>query len=254
MITAYCSYTIRKKDKTDEYAEDADEVYRYLLTAICPVDTGSDGFIFDSFNNEIVKKINTELIISKAPSDGFLYPVFSNRSSDVNHVMYYSKKANKPNISIVENVLGCQFVMSAENEKANFQNILKTVVGDDLDYMLINTVNEKIKEEVEKNKEDTDKTIIDDKKLYDILEEVGVPSEKLVALDTVYETSCGNAPLTASNLIETKTVLTSPGITVNIKPSASDKVRTSVIDGRKCLLIDLDDPTIEINGLPVSLR
>ena len=67
------------------------------------------------------------------------------------------------------------------------------------------------KEVVEKNKEDTDKTVIDDKKLHDILEEVGVPNEKLVALDTVYETSCGNAPLTASNLIETKTVLTSPG-------------------------------------------
>jgi hypothetical protein len=44
------------------------------------------------------------------------------------------------------------------------------------------------------------------------------------------------------------------GITVNIKPSAADKVRTSVVGGRRCLLIDLDDPTIEINGLPVRLE
>ena len=58
----------------------------------------------------------------------------------------------------------------------------------------------------------------------------------------------------AANLVETKTVLTSPGITVNIKPSAADKVRTSVVGGRRCLLIDLDDPTIEINGLPVRLE
>ena len=41
--------------------------------------------------------------------------------------------------------------------------------------------------------------------------------------------------------------------TVNIKPDAADKVRTSVVDGRRCLLIDIDDPTIEINGLPVTL-
>lgn len=253
VITAYCAYTVRTKDKSDEFAEGEDEIYRYILTAICPVNTGSDGFVFDSFNNEITKKLNTELIISKAPSDGFLYPVFSNRSSDINHVMYYTKSASKPNISVVEDILGCIFVMSAENEKASFQNILKGVVGDDLDYMLIKTVNEKLQEVVEENKNDTDKTVIDNSKLKDILSESGVPEERLKMLEPVYEKTCGAAPLTVSNLVETKTVLTSPGITVNIKPSAADKVRTSVVEGRRCLLIDIDDPTIEINGLPVTL-
>jgi hypothetical protein len=255
VITAYCSYTVKTKDKNAEFDLDADdEIYRYILTAICPVNTGSDGFVFDSFNNEITKKMNTELIISKAPSDGFLYPVFSNRSTDVNHVMYYTKSASKPNVSIVEDVLGCTFVMSAENEKASFQNILKGVVGDDLDYMLIKTVNEKLQEVVDENKNDTDKTVIDNSKLRTILEDSGVPEERLAMVEPVYEKTCGSATLTASNLVETKTVLSSPGITVNIKPSSADKVRTSVIDGRRCLLIDIDDPTIEINGLPVTLN
>lgn len=253
VFTAYCCYTIRRKDKNDDFYDGEDEIYRYILTAICPVNTGSDGFIFDSFNNEIVKKLNTELIISKSASDGFLYPVFSNRSTDVNHVMYYSKKANDPNISMVEDVLGCTFVMSAEDEKANFQTILKSVVGNDLDYMLIKTVNEKIQEVVEENKNDTDKAVIDDSKIKTILTDIGVPEERVNMVEPVYEKVCGDAPLTASNLIENKTVLSSAGITVNIKPSASDKIRTSVIDGRRCLLIDIDDPTIEINGLPVTL-
>ena len=253
LITAYCCYTIRSKDKNYEFADGEDEIYRYLLTAVCPVNTGSDGFVFDSFNNEIVKKLNTELIISKAPTDGFLYPVFSNRSTDVNHVMYYSKKVNDPNISMVENVLGCTFVMSAENEKANFQTILKSVVGDDLDYMVIKSVNEKIQEVVEENKDDTDKTVIDESRLKSILTDVGIPEERVQMVEPVYEKICGDAPLTASNLIENKTVMSTAGITVNIKPDASDKVRTSVIDGRRCLLIDIDDPTIEINGLPVTL-
>lgn len=253
LITAYCCYTIRSKDKNDEFADGEDEIYRYLLTAVCPVNTGSDGFVFDSFNNEIVKKLNTELIISKAPTDGFLYPVFSNRSTDVNHVMYYSKKVNAPNISMVENVLGCTFVMSAENEKTNFQTILKSVVGDDLDYMVIKSVNEKIQEVVEENKDDTDRTVIDESRLKSILTDVGIPEERVQMVEPVYEKICGDASLTASNLIESKTVMTTTGITVNIKPDASDKVRTSVIDGRRCLLIDIDDPTIEINGLPVTL-
>lgn len=254
IITAYCCYTIRHKDKNDESYNDNEEVYRYLLTAVCPVSTGTDGFIFDSSNNEIFKKINKELIISKAPSDGFLYPVFSNRSSDVNHVMYYSKSASKPNISMVENVLGCNFVMSAENEKASFQNIIKDVVGDDLDYMVIKTVNEKLQEFEEANKDDTDKTVIDNNKLKDILTDIGIPDERVQMVEPVFEKVCGNVPLTVSNLVENKTVLATTGITVNIKPDYADKVRTSVIDGRKCLLIDIDDPTIEINGLPVSLK
>lgn len=254
VVTAYCCYTIRKKDKNDEFADGEDEVYRYLLTAICPVNTTTDGFVFDSFNNEITKKVNTELIISKAPSDGFLYPVFSNRSTDINHVMYYTKSAGKPNISIIENILGCTFVMSAENEKENFRSILKSVVGDDLDYTLINTVNEKLREVAEDNKDDTDKTVIDNTHLKNILSEIGVPQERVQMVEPVYEQVCGTAPLTVSNLVENKTVLSSPGITVNIKSSAADKVRTSVIDGRRCLLIDIDDPTIEINGLPVTLN
>ncbi|MDE6780155.1 MAG: DUF4317 domain-containing protein [Ruminococcus sp.] len=254
LVTAYCCYTIRRKDKNDEFADGEDEIYRYLLTAICPVTTGSDGFVFDSFNNEIVKKLNTELIISKAPTDGFLYPVFSNRSTDINHIMYYSKKANDPNISMVENVLGCTFVMSAENEKANFQTILKSVVGEDLDYMVIKSVNEKIQEVVEENKDDTDRTVIDNSRLKEILSDVGVPEERVKMVEPVYEKVCGKAPLTASNLVDNKTVMTTAGITVNIKPDAGDKVRTSVINGRRCLLIDIDDPTIEINGLPVTLN
>ncbi|MCR5074712.1 MAG: DUF4317 domain-containing protein [Ruminococcus sp.] len=254
VITAYCVYTIRKKDKNDEFAEGDDELYRYLLTAICPVNTSSDGFVFDSFNNEITKKLNTELIISKAPSDGFLYPVFSNRSSDINHVMYYAKSASKPNTSIVEDVLGCSFIMSADSEKSSFQSILKTVVGDDLDYMVIKTVNEKLQEVAEESKDDTDNAVIDNTKLKGILTNIGVPQERVEMTDPVFEKVCGNTPLTVSNLIEKKTVLTSPGITVNIKPDAADKVRTSVVDGRRCLLIDIDDPTIEINGLPVTLN
>ncbi len=253
VLTAYCTYTIRKKDKNDEFAEGEDEIYRYLLTAICPVNTGSDGFVFDSFNNEITKKVNNELIISKAPSDGFLYPVFSNRSTDINHVMYYARSASKPNTSIIEDILGCTFVMSPENEKANFQNILKSVAGDDLDYMLIKTVNDKLQEVAEENKNETDKTVIDCGKIREILEESGVPEERIQMVEPVYEKTCGTAPLTVSNLIGTKTVLTSPGITVNIKPSAADKIRTSVVDGRRCLLIDIDDPNIQINGLPVKL-
>ncbi len=253
VITCYCSYTVRKKNKMDEYSENADEDFNFTITAFCNANTGDDGFVFDEFNNELIKKENKELIVSKSPSDGFLYPVFSDRSSDINKIMYFTKTPNKPNISIVNDILGCQFLLSAIEEKIEFQNILKNVVGEELNYMVITTVNEKIQEIIHENKNETEPVVIDDKKLYGILSEVGVSNEKLTNLENIYKNSIGEAVLNASNLVESKTVLTTPDITVNIKKSGTDKVRINVVDNRRCLLIDLDDPMIEINGLPTNI-
>ena len=63
----------------------------------------------------------------------------------------------------------------------------------------------------------------------------------------------GEGVLTATNLVENKTTLATPEITVNISKNATDKVRTTVVDGRRCLLIDLDDPAICINGLTTRI-
>ena len=253
IITGYCSYSIISKDKNDEALENADGEYNFIVTAICPVNTGNDGLVIDEVSNSIFKKLNVEMVISRTPTDGFLYPVFSDRSPDINHVMYFTKTPNKPNISIVNDVLGCEFIMSAQNEKEKFQQVIASVVGDDLDYTVITKVNEKIQEVIEQSKHETELPVIDDRKLRTILSDAGVCDEKLEGLSAVYTDTVGKAGLTASNLVETKTVVATPEITINIKNGATDKIRTSLIQGRKCLIIDLDDPSIMINGLSTNL-
>lgn len=250
VIIGYCSYSIMTKDKNDESYDDAAEEYNFIAAAICPVSTGDDGLMFDREKNAIVKKANTDLIVSRAPTDGFFYPVFSDRSPDVNRVMYYTKTPKKPNISVVEDVLGCNFVMTCQSEKETFQQVLTDVVGDELSYTVITQVNEALRDIVAKSKNETEMPIIDDGKLHGILFDAGVSSEKLDALPAVFKEKVGDADgLTAENLIENKTVLETAEITINISRDATDKVRTSVIGGRRCLVIDLDDPSISINGM-----
>ena len=36
--------------------------------------------------------------------------------------------------------------------------------------------------------------------------------------------------------------------------SGWDKVKTQIVDGRKCLIINLDDPEIEVNGLETTIK
>jgi len=251
IISAHCTYTVRVKNRNDEFNEDNNLDYNFMLTAFCQAELSNMGLVFSE--DDLFKKNNTELVVNKSANDGFLFPTFSGRCPDVNAIMYYTKTFKKPNLSIIEDILGCNFVMSPQSEKAEFQNILKTVVGDDLNYNVITTVNDKIKEIIDFNKNDTETTTIDKGRLKNILQEVGVDNEKLLALDTVYEASVGKTPLTASNLVDTKTVISTPEITVNISQEGVSKIRTSDINGRKCIVIDIDDPSVEINGLPTRI-
>ena len=254
IITAYCTYSVRKKNKNDEIDEFNDEVYNYILTAICPASTSSDGFVFDREDNDIIKKLNTELIIDKSPTDGFLFPSFSNRSSDINHIMYYTSSSKKPNYTLVENVLECEFELTADLEKNSFMAIMSEVAGDDLNYTYINAVNEKLKDIVMDNRDSTDIPTVEPCELKEIFRECGLSDERAKLTEPMYKKFCGDYALTASNLIDNKNVISTTGIKLEIQSSASEKVRTAIVDGHRCLLIDIDDPKIEINGLAVDVN
>lgn len=250
VFAAHCTYSVLKKNKMDDLEEDSNSLdYNFILTAICPVDLRFDGLIFSDENQKIEKKSTCDRIVGK-PTDGFLFPVFSERAPDVNAVMCYAKNFKKPNISVVEEFLGCEFVMTAPSEKETFQKILSNVVGEELDYDLITTVNEKIADFVDSSTHETEPAQVDAAKLNSILWDCGISQEKLENIPKVFESATENKPLTAANLVERKTVVEVEGITVNIGKDSVDKVKTQEIGGRKCLVIALDD-SVSVNGLPV---
>lgn len=254
IISGHCTYSILVKDKNDECIGEGDSEYNFIVTAICPVNTGDDGLFYDESLETIAKKSNTEMIIARAPQDGFFYPIFSDRFPDVNRVMYYTRSPKKPNLSIVEDVLECRFDFTPDGEKERFRAVLTDVCRDELDYTVITRVNDIIKEVIDQNKNETEPPVIDANRMKTILSDAGVSDEKLEALDAVYKTTVGDTALKASNLVENKTVLSVPEITVNISKEATDKVRTTVIQGRKCLIIDLDDPSVTINGIETTIE
>ena len=253
VFAAKCTYSVMKKNKMDELTDDADTNYNFIITAVCPVTLRIDGLVYDDEKNTIAKNERADRIV-ELPTDGFLFPIFSDRQQDANGILYYTKNAKKPNVSMVEEVLGCEFSMSYENERSTFRKILTGVVGEELDYDIITSVNSKIKEFVDQNAHETEIPTVDTGKLSQILWESGVGADKLEALPKVFEKSSGGKPLTAVNLVDQKTVLNVPSITVSIKKDAVDKVKTQMIDGRRCLVIALDDPEVEVNGYETKVK
>lgn len=256
VFAAYCTYSVLKKKRRGEQSpklmtEDAEDSYDYsfVITAICPVDLRIDGLIVSDESGKIEKKAVSDRIIG-LPMDGFLFPVFSNREPDVNSVLCYTKNFKKPNVSIVEQLLGCEFFMTAGSEKETFHRILGSVVGEELDYELVTAVNEKLCEYVDSYSNETEPATVNADKLSAVLWETGVSQEKLDSLPQAFEEAAKSKPLTASNIIERKTVVEAEGITVNIGKDSADKVSTQTIDGKKCLVIALDDD-VSVNGLPL---
>ena len=235
IISASCVYSVLHKNSMGDIDEEqgADFDYKFIITAICPVELRIDGLILDDETKEVVKNVRMDRVV-KMPTDGFLFPLFNDRAPDVNGVLCYSKTAKKPNVSMVNEVLGCEFVMSAENEKETFNAIVSNVIGDEID---------------------TEVPKIDVNVMKNILWEAGVSEEKLEHLPKVFDGAVGEGgSLAAYSLVTNKTKLSAPSITVNVANSAIDKVKTQVMNGRKCIIINLDDPEVSVNGIDTTVK
>lgn len=255
IFTAHCTYAVKNKNKNldDDIGGDSNTNYNFIITAICPVNLRIDGLIYDEQANSIAKKETADRIVDP-PTDGFLFPLFSDRQSDINGVLYYTKNAKKPNSSIVEELLGCEYSMSGVSEKATFHAIMNNVCGDELDLKVINTVNSKIQDIIDRNAHETEIPTVNSKDISNILWESGISQQKLEHLPKVYETALGEKELTCANLVDKKTVLTVPGVTVNISKDGMERVHTQTVGGRKCLVIELDEDKMSVNGLETTLE
>jgi hypothetical protein len=69
----YGVYDVPVKAADKERLEDSEEVYSYIIAAIAPVDKDS---------------------VPQMPDAGFLYPAFTNRSTDIGHINVYRRRAS----------------------------------------------------------------------------------------------------------------------------------------------------------------
>lgn len=254
LFVAQCTYTVFEKNKFGEKNKFDSRDFHFLLCAVCPVESRVDGLIYDEAENLIIRKTHFDRVVAEAPTDGFLFPTFTGRGPDVNHVMYFTKKPKDPNVSIVEEVLGCHYTLSAEEEKETFRAILDKAVGEELNLNVIASVNEKITDYAKTFASEPEPPVVSDIFMRDVLLDSGVSPEKAEAAQKLYQENTEGNYFIASNLTDSKTTLASNGVTVSISGDATDKVMTKEIDGKRFLMISLDDPEVTVNGFQMKIR
>lgn len=253
ILLIHAVYDIPGKSSDGEEMFDAsDEVYDHILCCICPVTLSKPGLSYDEESNAFHTRICDRVV--NMPDIGFLFPAFHDRSTDIHSLLYYAAKPEELRMEFVEPVLGCNLPLSAGDQKETFQTIVEETLGDACDYEVVKNIHEKLNEMIEEKKDEPDPVVLDRAEVKRLLEYSGVEEEKLSSFEEKYEEAAGtDTCFVASNVANTRQFeIKTPDVVVKVSPDRMDLVETKVINGRKCLVISLDN-SVEVNGIAVHM-
>lgn len=251
IILIHGSYDIPMRTSDNQEMDDASEyVYNFVLCSICPVNLSKAGLCYNAENNSIEDRIRDWIV--EFPELGFLFPAFNDRNSDVHSLLYYSKSAKEFNSEIMEQVLGCTEPLTAPEQKESFDTIIEDTFGTDCSLETIRTIHENLNELMEEASESPDPVVLDKADVKSLLFRSGASEENLEDFEERYDTCMGErASVMATNITNTrKFEIKTPDVTVNVNPNRTDLVDTRIINGKRCLVIEINDQ-VEVNGIHV---
>ena len=252
IILIHAVYDIPGKSSDGlEMFDASDEIYDHILCSICPVKLSKAGLCYNAETNNIEDRIRDWIV--EMPDLGFLFPVFNDRSTDIHGVLYYSKNAEQLRSTFVDQLFGCEVPLSAGGQRDTFNTLVEETLGDDCAYDTVMNIHEKLNEWVESQKDSPDPAILTKPEVKRLFEECGVEEEKLEDFDARYEATAGeDASLMAANITNTRRMeIKTPDVVIHVDPDRAELVETRVIDGRRCLVIPMED-NVEINGIRVT--
>ncbi len=253
ILMAFDAYDVPHYGK-DGNLEDSGEVYKYLLCCLCPVKTGKAelGYVPEE------KRFHSSVLgqIVAAPTLGFLFPTFDERSTNIYNALLYTRSTEDDHQAFIDAVFRTQVPMPAKRQKETFGQVLEQSLEKENSFQVIQSVHEQLSERITLHKEskDPDPLLLTVEELGEILERSGGGQEEIRSFRQHCEEEFGpDALLAPANLTSPKRMdIESNEIKISLDPKLSCLVETRVIDGRKYILIPADSG-VELNGIPVNI-
>lgn len=250
---------------TKRYSEESeihenDEVYKtkFILGSISPTELPKKSLVFDFIEREFKASLFMNPVIKlEAPVGGFLFPCFTDNGADVNHVLYAAHKAHQPDMRFIEHVLNGSDIVTAVEEKAVFEEVIKVVIGEEVNSTTLATVYDEINqlivaEEENDHEEETIPTlnaravevVLKASGVDDVTTEKVEQAFKQVVDDTAYEMKATSVvPKYTSKSIKIQTKVAN----ISVSPQDLKYVKQVNYKGKRCLLIEVEEDT-EIEG------
>ena len=235
-----------------EMDDASDEVYSYILCSICHVNLSKPGLGYDEEDKNFHEKKQNHIV--DVPDVGFLFPAFNKRSADEDMTLFYTKDVSEFEDGLIDCLLDCAVPLPAKQQKETFTSLVNEALGEEADLEIVKNIHENLEQIIEEKKQESPAPVMLDKtEMKDLLEKSGVKEEKLENFEEHFEMAAGeHGKLVASNVSSGKKFeVKTPDVVIKINSDKTDIVSTQVIDGRQCLVIQIDE-RLEVNGISVN--
>lgn len=205
------SYDVMTRTNDNNNLDESEEVYKYLMCAICPVSLSKPGLGYLESEKRIGPRIRDWVV--GAPDTGFLFPAFNDRSTDIHSTLFYTKNTKEPHSEFMTNGLGCGVERTATEQKMAFHSIVRNVLGaedentDDVMLDIQQNLSDLADEYAECHDTEEDPFILDKDVMTKVLNDSNVSEEKINRIEKSIDEAFGEKLPMAENVIDSKALV-----------------------------------------------
>ena len=253
LLLAHDAYDVPHRNKNGE-TDGSDEVFSYILCAVCPVKNCKMELGYFPGENEFHSCAAGQIV--SAPDLGFLFPAFDDRAANIYNALFYSRKPDQLHQEFIDAVFRTEAPMSAAEQREAFEGALSGALEGACSLEVVQAVHGRLVEKIEAHKDsgDPEPLALSAGEIGGMLRDCGVPEERTAAFQEQCGQAVGGGALNPETLIDAKRFdVKTEQATISIDPAYSYLVETRIIGGRKYLLIPAGEG-VEVNGLSVELE
>ncbi|MBE6557824.1 MAG: DUF4317 domain-containing protein [Ruminococcaceae bacterium] len=254
ILLAADTYDVFSFTKDGKKSEDATELFRYIVCAVCPIQTTKAALSYQ-VKESCFRNLIPDAVIS-APQVGFMFPAFDNRATNLYGALYYTKSKDNNHDEFARALFKAEHLpMPAKEQTDTFRGLLAESAGDGCSLHVVQSVHAQLCQVVEDHKEHKDEPLVVDKyALRDMLEFCGVSQEGVETFEKQFDQSFGlDAEVNPKNMMDTRRFeVRTPDVVIKVNPEKRDLVETRVINGVRYILIRADEGA-EVNGIDIRM-
>lgn len=198
-------YDVPVRTRDRQKLDDSEEVYEYIVCAVCPVELSKAALGYREEENRIGAR-ERDWVVGQ-PEIGFVYPAFSERSADINSILYYAKGESHP--EIITDLLGCTSCRTSAEEKLMFEDVVNDAFGDmeeqaETAYLFIQRNLDGLIQIREETEEGTGDQALTAEDVADVIADIEMPDLVREAIVEGCTQMFGEAMPAASHLLDSK--------------------------------------------------
>ena len=250
------SYDVPFKSKDDStQADQREEVYTYLVCAICPVKQTKPNLHYVAEEKLFHDGAMAQMV--SAPQLGFLFPAFDNRATNIYNALFYSRDIKDGHDTFIETIFNTAVPKPAAEQKQSFEALLSASLDDECGMEVVQEVHNQLRQRIEMHKESKvpEPLMISKEDVKQVLKDCGVSEAHMAKFSVDYDEAFGfEAELHPRNIIDDKHFeIKTPDVSIKVAPDRSDLIETRVIGGVKYILICADE-NVEVNGVSIQIN